>query len=241
MTRRRWIADSWDEHSAVLAGDHAAHLSRVLRARPGQQFEIVAGEQVRLGTITSVADDRVAFSLGEAIDAAAALPICAVLAIFKFDRFEWAIEKLTELGVAEIRPVIAARTDAHLSKSAEKRAERWRRIAVEAAQQSRRSTTPVIHDPIALKQAVALAATHKILLAETEKRTSLTVVLQSLPSLEEESKIHLAIGPEGGWTDAELQLFDANEWHRATLGPTILRAETAAIAAMAVVAARIIG
>src|SRR5579872_5212711 len=111
MTRRRWIADSWDEHSAVLAGDHAAHLSRVLRARPGQQFEIVAGEQVRLGTITSVTDDRVAFSLGEAIDAAAALPICAVLAIFKFDRFEWAIEKLTELGVAEIRPVIAARTE----------------------------------------------------------------------------------------------------------------------------------
>ena len=98
----------------------------------------------------------------------------------------------------------------------------------------------MIHDPITLKQAVALVASHKILLAETEKRTSLTTVLDMLPQIEfgSELKIHLAIGPEGGWTDAELQLFDASGWHRATLGSTILRAETAAIAATAVVAAR---
>src|SRR5579864_1451382 len=110
MTRRRWIADSWDATSAVLTGEHAAHLSRVLRARVGQQFEIVAGEQVRLGRIESVSDERVVFVLGEKIDAVPALPLFVLLSVFKFDRFEWAVEKLTELGVAEIQPVIAART-----------------------------------------------------------------------------------------------------------------------------------
>lgn len=236
MTRRRWIADSWDDASAVLTGEHAAHLSRVLRARPGQEFEIVAGEKVRHGRIESISDERVVFALGEETSAAAALPICMLLAVFKFDRFEWAIEKLTELGVAEIQPVIAARTDAHLASSAAKRAERWRRIAFEAAQQSRRSSTPAMHDPIALKRAVVLEATHKILLAETEKRESLAAVLKSFPPLEAgDAKIHLAVGPEGGWTEAELQLFAANGWRSATLGTTILRAETAAIAAVSVV------
>ncbi len=241
MTRRRWIADSWGATSAVLTGEHAAHLSRVLRARVGQQFEIVAGEQVRLGRIESVSDERVVFVLGEKIDAVPALPLFVLLSVFKFDRFEWAVEKLTELGVAEIQPVIAARTDAHLAASALKRTERWRRIVVEASQQSRRSTAPVVHDPIPLKSAVSLKAFHKVLLAETEKQTSLTAVLESLAPLETDADssmyLSLAVGPEGGWTDPELQLFDANGWRRATLGTTILRAETAAIAAVAVTAA----
>ena len=235
MTRRRWIADSWDADSAILTGEHAAHLSRVLRARPGQEFEIVAGERVRMGRIDSVADDRVVFTLGEEILAASVLPLCVLLSVFKFDRFEWAVEKLTELGVADIQPVIASRTDAHLAKSAEKRAERWRRIALESSQQARRSSTPVIHDPVALKHAVSIQAVHKVLLAETEKRNSLASVLDSLPQLEPEAKLYIAVGPEGGWTEAELQFFDANGWKRASLGETILRAETAAIAAVSVV------
>jgi len=229
MTRRRWIADEYAADTAALTGSHAAHLARVLRARVGQQFDIVAGEVVRRGTITSVSDSRVEFSLAEIVDGGAATEISMLLAIFKFDRFEWAIEKCTELGAAKIIPVIARRTDAHLAQAAQKRVERWRRIALEASQQSRRSAPPEVVDPMRLKEAVTLSFTTKVLLSENEKKSSLRDLLSS----EVELPLILAIGPEGGWSEDELKLFETNGWSSASLGETILRAETAAIAALA--------
>jgi len=142
MTRRRWIADEFSDDHAALTGAHAAHLSRTLRARVGQEFEVACGDCVRRATVTSVSDDRVEFTLGEDVAASAVVPITLLLAIFKFDRMEWAIEKCTELGVARIVPVIAQRTDSHLAAAALKRAERWRRIALQAAEQSRRAHPP---------------------------------------------------------------------------------------------------
>ena len=95
----------------------------MLRARAGQEYDIVCGERVRLGTIESVSDERVEFALGEALSERLDEPseprcereIVLVTAIYKFDRMEWAIEKCTELGVTRIVPVIARRTDAHLA------------------------------------------------------------------------------------------------------------------------------
>ena len=129
-----------------LLGQNAAHLARVLRARVGQECDIVCGEVVRLGTIASVSEERVEFSLGEACDGEVEREIVLVMAIYKFDRMEWAIEKCTELGVTRIIPVIARRTDSHLAAAAGKRVERWRRIAHEAAQQSRRLRPPQIDE-----------------------------------------------------------------------------------------------
>src|SRR5579863_10725125 len=125
MTRRRFIADEFSGNSAALIGEHADHLVRVLRVRVGQDFVIAGGETVRRGRITSVADDRVEFELGEEVSAAILPEITLVLAIFKFDRMEWAIEKCTELGVSRIVPVIARRTDSHLAGALSKRGERW--------------------------------------------------------------------------------------------------------------------
>ena len=139
MTRRRWIADEFSADRAALTGAHAAHLSRTLRARVGQEFEVACGERVRRATVASVSDDRVEFTLGEEVTASAVVPITLLLAIFKFDRMEWAIEKCTELNVTTIIPVIARRTEKHLALAAAKRVERWRRIAREAAEQSRRA------------------------------------------------------------------------------------------------------
>jgi 16S rRNA (uracil1498-N3)-methyltransferase len=157
-----------------------------------------------------------------------------LLAVFKFDRFEWAVEKATELGVQRITPVLARRTEKHLAQSSAKRVERWRRIAHEAAQQSRRSDLPTIDDPIALRSALeAVTSPQKILLAETEEETSLASILSAHKGLE----TALAIGPEGGWAPEEMALFTAQNWHFVTLGPRILRAETAAIAALAIVSA----
>ncbi len=232
MSRRRWIADEFSGDRAALVGEHADHLVRVLRARIGEDFDIVAGVSVRRGRITSVKEDRVEFELGEEISAAGMIEITLVLAIFKFDRMEWAIEKCTELGVSRIVPVISRRTDSHLAAASAKRVERWQRIARQASEQSRRTTPPEILPPIRFADALTGAAALRIVLAESEERTLLRDVLKSNASA---SAIILAVGPEGGWTEDELQSFRQAGWISASLGNTILRAETAAIAATAVV------
>src|ERR1700723_2013581 len=158
MTHRRWVADEFSGNNAALTGDHADHLIRVLRARIGQEFDIVTGAAIRRGRIVTIAEGRVDFELGKEVTAAHSLDLTLLLAIFKFDRMEWAIEKCTELGVSRIVPVIARRTDAHLATASAKRTERWRRIALQAAEQSRRITPPEIAAPIKLPDAVTLTA-----------------------------------------------------------------------------------
>lgn len=234
MTRRRFIADEVSADRATLVGTHAEHLARVLRAQVGQEFDIVADGVVRLGRVTGVAPQRIDFALGEALPAAAAAQVHLLLAIFKFDRFEWALEKATELGVARFTPVIARRSDPHLATAAPKRVERWRRIAREAAEQSRRTSPPEIADPAKLASVLADGSGTRIVLAESEQNTTLKQAVQGAFE-----PVCLAIGPEGGWTNDELEHFSQAGWLSASLGPTILRAETAAIAALAVAMAEL--
>ena len=159
------------------------------------------------------------------------------------DRMEWAIEKATELGVERIVPVIARRTEKHLAKAAEARVERWRRIAREAAQQSRRSDTVVIHDAIALKDAVREEPSAlRLLLSETARAATLRDAIAADDARSETNnqtvrRVRSAIGPEGGWAADEETLFATEGWIPVTLGPRILRAETAAIAAVSIIAA----
>jgi 16S rRNA (uracil1498-N3)-methyltransferase len=236
MTRRRWIADEVSGDRAALVGEHADHLVRVLRARVGQDFDIATGQAVRRGRITSVKNGRVEFDLSEEISDACLAEITLVLAVFKFDRMECAIEKCTELGVSRIVPVIARRTDSHLAAASTKRAGRWQRMARQAAEQSRRATPPEITAPFKLSEALNLPGALRIVLAESEDRTLLRDVVKPGAA----DGIVLAVGPEGGWTDDELNLFRQAAWLSASLGNTILRAETAAIAATAVVASALL-
>ena len=232
MTRRRWIADEASGNQAALVGDHAAHLSRVLRAQIGQEFDIATGPEIRRGRITRIQPDRVEFELGEIIPGSPPPQVTLALSIFKFDRLEWAIEKCTELGVARIVPVIARHTESHLAAAAARRIERWQRIVRQAAEQSRRISPPEVSQPIKLKDAIALPGSTRILLSESEKEVMLKDALQSASS-----HVVLALGPEGGWTDSELDQFRDAGWSSVSLGDTILRAETAAITALAVVLA----
>jgi 16S rRNA (uracil1498-N3)-methyltransferase len=233
MTRRRWIADEISGNRAFLIGPHADHLARVLRARVGQEFDIAAGTSVRRGRIVTIGRDRVEFELEEEVPAVAVASVTLVLSIFKFDRLEWAIEKCTELGVSRIVPLIARRTDAHLASAAVKRVERWRRIAREASQQSRRASVPEVADPVKPKEAVVMAGATRVLLAESSAEVS----LQDAVRTHAHESVILGVGPEGGWTEQEADLFRQAGWISASLGSTILRAETAAIAAVAVVMA----
>jgi 16S rRNA (uracil1498-N3)-methyltransferase len=239
MTRRRWIAEHWDEATATLVGPQAEHLARVLRAQPGMEADVVAGGHVFHAQVAAVTPNEVRFNLISELDADPALPITLVISIFKFDHMEWGIEKATELGVAAIAPVIARRTEKHLAQAADKRVERWRRIVHEAAKQSRRSDVPLIHDPVPLAQRVRAASdASRIVLAEQERSTTLrTLLLEAIDAAQNQMPtLELAFGPEGGWAPEEEALFDANGWRAASLGPRILRAETAAIAALSVVA-----
>jgi len=237
--RRRFIADTFSPDTghptrAALTGEQAAHLARVLRAQPGQVYDIVANGFLHRAEITAVTDSEVAFILHEELEADAALPIHLLLAVFKFDHFEWAIEKATELGVARITPILARRTEKHLALAAPKRADRWRRIALESSKQSRRTDIPDIADPSPLAAALAAeTAPLRILLSETEQSLTLAAALNLQPATGN-LQLSLAIGPEGGWTPEEMSLFTTHAWIPVTLGPRILRAETAAIAAIAI-------
>jgi 16S rRNA (uracil1498-N3)-methyltransferase len=229
MTRRRWIADRVEGGRAWLLGPNANHLFRVLRVKVGQEFDVAADGVLRSAKVVFASHDQVEFELGAEVESASLPKITVYLSIFKFDRMEWALEKLTELGVARVVPMIAQRTEEHLAKAAARRVERWRKIAREASQQARRVAPPEVADPVALKKAVLEEQGSRIVLAETEDQASLRAVLAECPL-----PLALAFGPEGGWSQSELALFNAGGWKPASLGHTILRAETAAIAAVAV-------
>jgi 16S rRNA (uracil1498-N3)-methyltransferase len=234
MTRRRWIADEVSGNRAALVGDHARHLIQVLRAKIGQEFDISTGAEVRGGIISSIQRDRVEFDLVEKIEnspqvQSAEPRITVAMSIFKFDRMEWAIEKCTELGVAKVVPVIAGRTEPNLAVAAGKRVERWRRIVQQAAEQSRRISPPDISDPVKLTDLFALTADARIVLHESEKGLPLIGAVAPVET------VILAFGPEGGWKEQETAAFREAGWVPASLGPNILRAETAIIAAVVII------
>ncbi len=232
--RRRFFVEQFSGRTAVIDGDTAHHLGRVLRAQAGQLYELSDGIAVWLGRIESVARDRIQFALLEEIPAhPPAVDIILLLSIVKFDAFEWAIEKATELGVGMIVPVAASRSEKALLAAAGKRLDRWEKILAEASQQSRRVRVPAISSPLRLREAFneAYPLGAKVILSERSNAPALREVLSAVTV----SQATLAIGPEGGWTDEELTSAGAAGFREASLGKLILRTETAVVAALACV------
>ena len=235
--RRRFFVDEVRNGKAQIEGDEARHLTRVLRVEAGQRYEISDNRYVYLAEIESARKESVLFRTLEKLPAA---PPSArfelYVALIKFDRFEWIVEKATELGVTEIVPIEATRSERGLEKAAAKRVERWRRIALEASQQSRRAHLPEIADAVPLAQALARPATHRYVLDENPGAVPL---FQALPAARTvQDTVAILTGPEGGWTEEEHALFTTGGgagWTPVSMGPLILRAETAVIAALAVV------
>ena len=214
-----------------MEGEAAHHLGRVLRAQPGQVYELSDGASVWLGRIESVSRDSVEFSLVEEIPAYhQSLQTTLLLSVVKFDSFEWALEKATELGVSRIVPLAAARSEKALLAAATKRAERWKKLLLEASQQSRRVQVPIL-DVVAEPDAAFATYNEglRVFLSEAPGAKSLREVLRN----QQGKAAVLAIGPEGGWTDAELLAARAAQFQDASLGRLILRAETAVVASLA--------
>jgi len=223
--RRRFFVDEVRNGKATIEGDDARHLTRVLRVEAGQVYEISDNRQVYLAEIATARKEHVGFQVREKLATPApGIHITLCPALFKFDHFEWMIEKATELGVSRIVPVETIRSERGLRQAAGKRIDRWRKIALEASQQSRRAFLPEIEEPVSLTSALAIEAEHRYVLDEECHSGKLESGAQSVAIL---------LGPEGGWTPEECATFGA--WTSVTLGPLILRAETAAMAALAIV------
>ncbi len=247
--RRRFFTDNFEAKTAILRGDTAEHLGRVLRAEPGQLYELSDGKRVWLARIEKVAlskrgGNQIEFILVQEIEQQQpALEIQLLMSIVKFDRLEWCLEKTTELGVTEIVLLAAARSDKALLAAAGKRRTRWDKILLESAQQSRRLRPPVlrtaqdgprggrVHRLMRPKEAFAHAgAACKLVLSE---RRGARLMRDAL-SVYAEPTASLAIGPEGGWTDDELDAAQAVGFAEVSLGQNILRTETAVLAALAI-------
>jgi 16S rRNA (uracil1498-N3)-methyltransferase len=259
--RRRFFVEKFAAGHAVMEGEAAHHLGRVLRAQPGQLYELSDGQHVCLARIEKVSREQIEFAIVEELPVwRSAFQATLLLSIVKFDAFEWAIEKATELGVGTIVPLAAARSEKALLAAAAKRSERWKKILLEASQQSRRLRIPTLAQ--LGKPEAAFAArpeSQKILLSERPEapplRSSLNLLQESLdfrrpsvlekngskdPPLQEgkstaapAATVALAIGPEGGWTESEIEAARAAQFCEASLGQLILRTETAVIAALA--------
>lgn len=214
-----------------MRGEAAHHLGRVLRAQAGQLYELSDGAQVWLGRIEKAGREQIEFSLLEPIPGVIPLlETTLLLSIVKFDSFEWALEKATELGVTRIVPLAAARSEKALVAAAGRRAERWRKILLEASQQARRVRLP------------GLAAVEKPEEAFSGSRAALKVLLSERPdaaplrkvmSGQAARSVALAIGPEGGWTESEFAVAEKAGFLEASMGQLILRTETAVMAALA--------
>jgi 16S rRNA (uracil1498-N3)-methyltransferase len=231
MARRRFFVDQVRQGLAEVAGDEAHHLTRVLRVGKGQKYEISDNSQLYLAEVSEAHKARVVFRVIEPIAAEApAVRVTLAAALIKFDRFEWMIEKATELGVERILPFESARSEKGLFDAARRRVERWRRIVRESSQQCRRARLPEVSDPVRLHSLDAAPFGHLFLLDEGGGRPLLAAIPEDRTPAD---TVCVLSGPEGGWTEAERTGL-LKRWTPISLGPRILRAETASIAALAI-------
>jgi 16S rRNA (uracil1498-N3)-methyltransferase len=233
MARRRFFVDRVESGHARIAGQDAIHLTRVLRVEPGQKFEISDNCNVYLAEIESARKDLVTFAIVEKIEPRPPVVRATLLAsLIRFERFEWMLEKATELGVERVIPVETERASPGLERAAIKRLDRWNRVAREASEQSRRDRFPAIDAPRQLEDALAASADYRYVLEEEEAPPLLSLLPETRRAAD---RVALLVGSEGGWTDRERAAISAAGWNPVSLGAQILRAETAAIAGLAVI------
>jgi 16S rRNA (uracil1498-N3)-methyltransferase len=234
MARRLFFVDQVRSGECEVTGERARHLRTVLRVEPGQIYEVSDNQRVYLAEVRAVRNDRVTFGvLGPAEARQAPVRLALLAALVKFDRLELLLEKATELGVERAVLVVAARSERGLERAAAKRMDRWRRILLEAGQQARRARLPELAGPVRFEEALRETADYRYVLDESGAAEPLWRALPAARSPQD--AVALLVGPEGGWSEQERNQTAAADWRPVSLGRQILRSETAAIAALAVV------
>jgi 16S rRNA (uracil1498-N3)-methyltransferase len=237
MARRRFFVPEVRRGTAELTGADAEHLVRVLRAEMGQRYEISDNHRVFLAEIEVARKSVVTFRVVEELpEPRRVAEVHLYAALFKFDRYEWMIEKATELGVDTIQPFEATRSERGLMDASKKRVTRWERIALEVSQQSRRARLPGVSAGKRFQDIVRADFTTPLLLDEESSARPILDVIESIGrEPQPDDSIGLVLGPEGGWTDDERAALQPAGWLACSLGSTVLRAETAAIAGLSVI------
>jgi 16S rRNA (uracil1498-N3)-methyltransferase len=232
-----------------LPRETGAHLAKVLRARSGDEVVLFNGDGREFtGTIEKVQGARVSASIGAArpIDRESPFRLTLVQSVPRGDRMDFIVQKATELGVVRIVPVLSQRSVVRLDEgqSASKQAH-WRAVAVSACEQCGRNRLPSVDAPQPLLNYLGSLAQATVgealrLVLEPERALQTQDAGRSIDSafLAPALRAEIAIGPEGGFAPEELEAFNLSAFSRLTLGPRVLRTETAAIAAIAVLQAR---
>jgi 16S rRNA (uracil1498-N3)-methyltransferase len=208
----------------AIRGDELHHAVRVVRVREGEEVELFDGKGIAAhGVITAGAPDQLVVNVLSMIDAREArLSITLAMAIIALDRFELVLQKATELGVRSIVPIVTERVEIRPERYRGKQ-ERWERILFEAVKQSGRARTPQLESPIPYPEAMARPGVKIVFDADTDPSPA----LDTSPEAQ-----MLFIGPEGGWSEHELELARTSGARFRRLGARRLRAETAAIVAV---------
>ncbi len=227
-----------EEGTAVIRGEPVKHIGRVLRMGEGDSLVLADGRGFSyLGTIAKVGKDAVQVTLQEKLSRNAEPSIQVILAqaLAKGEKMDLVVQKSTELGVHEIIPFICRRSVVKVSsENAERKVQRWQKIAKGAAEQSHRDRIPNIHKIINIEELFEEIKNTGLIffLWEQEKDQGFKEILRNQRS---ENKVTLLVGPEGGFTGEEAGLAKSSGAIPVSLGPRILRSETAAITAAAIV------
>lgn len=230
MMRRLYVAGPLERGRPVtLEGDSARRVARVLRLRPGERLALFDGSGVEaVAELTRVGASRVEATVLSVEPGLPEPPVRITLcqSVVKGERFEWALEKGTEIGVARFVPLVTRRNVVRPGSGT--KLERWRRIVIEAVEQCGRSVLPDVAPSAALDDVLASLDGPAIVPYERERQTTIAAALQAMgrpPALS------ILVGPEGGFTPEEMERAMSRGARPVSLGPRILRSETAGIVA----------
>jgi len=219
------------EQQVTVSGEEFHHSIRVVRARVGEEVELFdqAGNAAR-GVVEIIERDHAVIAARDPLPSRESpLSMHLAMAVIQLEKFELVLQKATELGVKTFIPMVTERVELRPERYANK-TDRWNRIVFEAVKQCGRSVIPKIEAPFSLEEILRRSGTKVLFDAEAEARAG--------DGPKPPDELTLLIGPEGGWSEAELRSARSHEVVFERLGPRRLRAETAAIAAVSVVASR---
>lgn len=221
--------------TARLEADAAHYLSRVLRAVVGQKVVLFNGDGMDYAAdIMAFGRDEVHLKVHDGVPARAESPLQLTLvqAVSRGERMDFTLQKATELGVTSFQPVFTARTEVRLTADkAARRVEHWRKVVISACEQSGRGRVPLVQEPLDMHDWLQTESQASRLVLEPGAR-------QSLAGFPVTKAVELLVGPEGGLEELELELLDRQGVEPVSLGPRILRTETAGPAAVAILQAR---
>lgn len=232
--------ENWSADALCLDGDEARHCAQVLRHRAGDEILVFDGAGHEADCrIVDITKHRIALDLIRQRDVPAPpFRITLAAALIKNDAWEWLVEKATELGVSDLQPLIAERGVVNLKKDdIPRKLEKWRRLMLETCKQCQRAWMPVLHGPRPLAEVLAARKHDLVLIAALTERTN--TIRSALDARRSSAgaaprSVLILIGPEGDFSPAEEKTAIASGAQPVTLGPNVLRAETAATVAVAI-------